>query len=173
MSYIRNHKLPATTNKKEAWNCNNSGKPKSGALAGVGCEGEGDGDEWGTTTFERIKMPEPVRRCALRPIFATLYPLYMLAGCPNYFETHKRTHTHTRRYDCVCECIVFQVSHVRIELNLQQNVAKGGCRAGAGAGAEAEAVCSSVCARLLSIFSNVFCSGQHTCMHTHTHVCSI
>lgn len=108
-------------------------------------------------------MPEPVRRCALRPIFATLYPLYMLAGCPNYFETHKRKlHTDMIRGMCECECIVFQVSHVRIELNLQQNVAKGGCQDGA--------VCSSVCARLLSIFSNVFCSGQHT--HTCATVCA-
>lgn len=56
MSYIRNHKLPATTNKKEAWNCNNSGKPKSGALAG-GLGGAGGGQEvgWGGVRGRRMR----------------------------------------------------------------------------------------------------------------------
>jgi len=78
---------------------------------------------------------------------ATLYPLYMLAGCPNYFEAPIHSHTHTQTHTC----IVFQASHVRIELNLQQNVAKGGWP---------RPFCL---ARLLSIFSNVF--STYVCVY--------
>lgn len=127
------------------------GHKASGGRGGIG---------WGTTTFERIKMPEPP--CCLVPWgrFLLLYIHFICSQDVPITLRRPRTHTQIRASVClsVCVCIVFQVSHVRIELNLQQNVAKGGCHT------EAVYVCVSVSVQDYFLYFPCACVCVHVCV---------